>query len=193
MATSTTIIVPIANDMKVLSPEKNIPAIAIITVMPEIKHRATRGGRRSLEGCRLAAPRPSLVALATDVEERVVDADGETDQENDLRDRLVHGHDVARQGDEAHRRDHCGEREAERDQGTDERPEHEHQDHERDRDRDHPGASELRAEHLVESLARRRRAGFDHRELRVRLLHLFGACGDRVDVGSRLVVAALQG
>ena len=36
IATATTIIVPIANDMNVLSPEKNIPAIAISTVMPEI-------------------------------------------------------------------------------------------------------------------------------------------------------------
>ena len=37
IATATTIIVPIANDMNVLSPEKNIPAIAIMTVMPEIR------------------------------------------------------------------------------------------------------------------------------------------------------------
>ena len=37
IATATTSIVPIANDMKVLSPEKNIPAIAIITVMPEMR------------------------------------------------------------------------------------------------------------------------------------------------------------
>ena len=36
IATATTIIVPIANDMNVLSPETSIPAIAIITVMPEI-------------------------------------------------------------------------------------------------------------------------------------------------------------
>ena len=36
IATATTIIVPIANDMNVLSPEKNMPAIAIITVIPEI-------------------------------------------------------------------------------------------------------------------------------------------------------------
>ena len=36
IATATTIIVPIANDMNVLSPERNMPAIAIITVMPEI-------------------------------------------------------------------------------------------------------------------------------------------------------------
>ena len=36
IATATTSIVPIANDMNVLSPEKNIPAIAIITVTPEM-------------------------------------------------------------------------------------------------------------------------------------------------------------
>ena len=37
IATSTTIIVPTEKDMKVLSPERNIPAMAIITVMPEIR------------------------------------------------------------------------------------------------------------------------------------------------------------
>ena len=37
IATATTIIVPIENDMNVLSPEKNMPAIAIMTVMPEIR------------------------------------------------------------------------------------------------------------------------------------------------------------
>ena len=36
IATATTIIVPIANDMNVLSPESNMPAIAMITVKPEI-------------------------------------------------------------------------------------------------------------------------------------------------------------
>ena len=36
MAMPTTIIVPIANDMNVLSPESSMPAIAMITVMPEI-------------------------------------------------------------------------------------------------------------------------------------------------------------
>ncbi len=36
IATATTIIVPTANDMNVLSPERNIPAIAMITVKPEI-------------------------------------------------------------------------------------------------------------------------------------------------------------
>ena len=37
IATATTIIVPIEKDMNVLSPEKNMPAIAIRTVTPEIR------------------------------------------------------------------------------------------------------------------------------------------------------------
>ena len=36
IATATTIIVPIANDMNVLSPESSMPAIAMMTVKPEI-------------------------------------------------------------------------------------------------------------------------------------------------------------
>ena len=35
IATKTTIIVPTEKDMNVLSPERNMPAIATITVMPE--------------------------------------------------------------------------------------------------------------------------------------------------------------
>ena len=37
IATATTIIVPIEKDMNVLSPERNMPAMAISTVMPEIR------------------------------------------------------------------------------------------------------------------------------------------------------------
>ena len=37
IATATTIIVPIEKDMNVLSPERNMPAIAIRTVTPEIR------------------------------------------------------------------------------------------------------------------------------------------------------------
>ncbi len=37
MATATTSMVPMAKDMKVLSPDRNMPAIAIITVTPEIR------------------------------------------------------------------------------------------------------------------------------------------------------------
>ena len=37
IATATTIIVPTEKDMNVLSPERNMPAIAIRTVMPETR------------------------------------------------------------------------------------------------------------------------------------------------------------
>ena len=37
IATATTIIVPTEKDMNVLSPDRNIPAIAIRTVMPETR------------------------------------------------------------------------------------------------------------------------------------------------------------
>ena len=37
IATNTTIIVATENDMNVLSPDRNMPAIAAITVMPEIR------------------------------------------------------------------------------------------------------------------------------------------------------------
>ena len=37
IAIATTIIVPIEKDMNVLSPERNMPAIAIRTVMPEMR------------------------------------------------------------------------------------------------------------------------------------------------------------
>ena len=37
IATATTIMEPIAKDMNVPSPEKNMPAMAIMTVMPEIR------------------------------------------------------------------------------------------------------------------------------------------------------------
>ncbi len=37
MATATTIMVPMAYDMNVLSPENSIPAMAMMTVKPEIR------------------------------------------------------------------------------------------------------------------------------------------------------------
>ena len=58
IATATTSIVPTANDMNVLSPERNIPAIAMITVMPEIstaRPDVAAATSRAASGCRPAA------------------------------------------------------------------------------------------------------------------------------------------
>ena len=155
------------------------------------EHGPARRRCGSLEGGGFAASGATLVTFAADVEQRVVDADREPDQQDDLGDRLVHRHDLARQGDEAQRCEHGRQGEPERDERADERAEHEQQDHERDRDRDHPGAGQLRVEHRVERLAGRRRAGLDHGVVGVGLLHLGGAGDDRVDVGGGLVVGAL--
>ena len=61
---------------------------------------AAGGGGGGLEGCMLAAPGGTLFAFPAQVEERVVDADGEADQEDDLRDLLVDGDELARDCDQ---------------------------------------------------------------------------------------------
>ena len=86
IATATTSIVPTENDMNVLSPERNMPAIAIITVMPEMSTARPEVAAAASSAARLAASGAPLLALAPDVEERVVDADGEPDQQDHLLD-----------------------------------------------------------------------------------------------------------
>ena len=86
------------------------------------------GGCGGLERGALAATGGPLLALAADVEERVVDPDGETDQQDDLDDVLVDGDELARDRDQARRRDDRRDREQQRDQRRDERAEHEQQD-----------------------------------------------------------------
>ena len=110
IATATTSIVPTEKDMNVLSPERNMPAIAIRTVMPETRiarPEVAAAAARAAPSLRPAAP---LLALAPDVEERVVDPDGEADQEDHLHDVLVRGDALARERDQAGGGDDRGER-----------------------------------------------------------------------------------
>ena len=84
----TTIIVPTPIVANSELPETNMPAIAISTVAPEISTawpdvRAAREQRL----VRRASPLP-LLALPAQVEERVVDPDGEADHHDDRGDRL---------------------------------------------------------------------------------------------------------
>ena len=74
-----------ANDSNVASPVMNMPDIAIITVSPEIitARPEVAGGR--LQGLLRALAVGSLLALAAHVEERVVDADREPDQQDQRR------------------------------------------------------------------------------------------------------------
>ena len=76
---------------------------------------AAGGGCGGLEGGVLAASGGTLFALAPEVEERVVDADGEADQEDHLGDLLVDRDELARERDQARGRDDGGDREQQRD------------------------------------------------------------------------------
>ena len=142
IAIATTIIVPIEKDMNTLSPERNMPAIAIRTVKPEIEDGTAGGGCGGLERSGLAASGGTLLAFAPEVEERVVDPDGEPDQQDHLADLLVHREQVARQRDEGGRREHGRDREQQRNRGRDRRAEHEQQDEQRERERDHRDLAE---------------------------------------------------
>ena len=53
------------------------------------QHRTAGGGRGGFDRGPLASPGPPLVTLAAEVEERVVDTDGEPDQQDDLVDRIA--------------------------------------------------------------------------------------------------------
>ena len=90
--------------------------------------RASRRRRRGLERCGLAAAGCPFLAFALEIEERVVDADGESDEQDHLFDLGVDRHQMARQGDQEHRRDHRRERQQQRDAGGEERAERDQQD-----------------------------------------------------------------
>ena len=101
----------------------------------------------------LAASGGTLFALAPEVEERVVDPDGEPDQQDHLGDRLVDGEELAGQRDQGRGRHDRGDREQQRDERGDGGAEDDQQDHERQRERDHPGRREHAVERLVGRLA----------------------------------------
>ena len=114
--------------MNVLSPAKNMPAIAIITVRPETSTARPEVAAAASRAASLAAPGGAFLALAPQVEQRVVDADGEADEQD-------HGRDVSSSGirwlgerDQAHRHEDGGQREQHRHAGGDERAEGDDQD-----------------------------------------------------------------
>ncbi len=141
----------------------------------------------------LAASGGPLLALAPEVEERVVDADGETDQQDHLGDLLVDRDELAGQRDQARRREHRGDREQERQERGDGGAEDEQQDHERQREGDHPGRREHAVERLVDGLAGADAAELVDLEARMPCGGLVDGGLDRLDVGDRLVVVALRG
>ena len=158
------------------------------------EHCPARGRGGGFESSALAPTGLALVPFPAKVEERVVDADGQPDQQDDLLNLPVHRHELAHDRDEPHGREDRGQTDQDRDERRDERAEHEQQDEDRQRQRDHPGLGDPAIDQLVERLLGRD-ACLAHVEGGVRLLHPGGGGGDRVDVFRRLVVvpARLEG
>ena len=102
MATPTTMIVPMPKDEKIALPEKNMPAIAAMTVKPEI---STARPEVAAATSSAAVGRAALVLLLhhpAQVEHRVVDADGQADEHrDDLGDRLMQRGELADRAEQA--------------------------------------------------------------------------------------------
>ena len=90
IATATTRIVPVANEANVASPAKYMPAIATITVRPEMSTARPDVAAAASSAASLAAPGRALLTLTAQVEQRVVDAHRQADQQDHRADRLVH-------------------------------------------------------------------------------------------------------
>ena len=144
MATATTIIVPIANDMNVLSPESSMPAIAMITVKPEISTaRPDVAAAASIDGPSRSA-RPAARHARGGGRRASSRRRRRARSAGSLVDRRVHRHELAGQRDEAHRREDGGQPDQDRHERRDGRAEHEQQDHEREDERDQPGLRDAR-------------------------------------------------
>ena len=96
IATATTMIAPTPSAVNVRSPAKNMPAIATMTVKPETSTARPEVAAAVWTASSLLAPARLLLALAAQVEQRVVDADRQADEQDDRADGVVHRHELAR-------------------------------------------------------------------------------------------------
>jgi hypothetical protein len=163
-----------------------MPAIATITVRPEMSTE-----RPDVAAAASSAARPPggpLLAFPLQVEHRVVDPDGEPDQEHERAGLLGHRQDVARDRDQPERREDGGQGQQQRNARGDERPEGDHEDEQRDREREEPGLLQVLGERRVDGVDHARVAELANEELRVGLLHFFDPVDDRGDLVHRLVL-----
>ena len=164
------IIVPIPIDVKTGLPASSIPAIAISTVRPETSTACPEVAAVRAEGVLRRPALAPLLALAAQVEERVVDADRHAHQQDHrvggVRGRL----DVADDRADAECAEEAREREPDRQQGGDERAEREQEDDERDRHGELLRLAEVVADGLVQDVRRAGEAELLDQEARMRLL-----------------------
>ncbi len=149
-------------------------------------------GRRGcgLERGTFAASGGPFLALALQVEERVVDADGEPDQEHERAGLVRHREDVAGPGDDAEGGKDSRQGEQQRDPGGGESAERDHEDDERDRERQHPGFAEVLLNGRRESVDCAGHAELADVELRVCLLGCVDLGENRIELLRRLVGCA---
>ena len=153
-ATPTTRIEPIAIAPLSGSPRKKMPASEAITVRPETRTAWPLVAAAASSAASLPAPARPLLALALEVEERVVDGHGHADQHHqDLR-ALAGRHELARDGGQPEGGEHRGQPEQHRDAGREQRAEGQQQDEQGDRDREELRLLEVLRELVVELLAR---------------------------------------
>ena len=152
--------------------------------------RRRRGGRQR----RLLAPSGlALLALAPQVEHRVVDADSEADEQDDLVDGVVDSaDDVAQRAHDADRRDDGRQREQQRYSGGDERAECEQQDDQGDREGGGEGLAEVVLDDLVDLLLGAGVAELAQGEAGVRLLDVGDGLNRRLDAVHDVAVIARQ-
>ena len=127
-----------------------------------------------------------LLANAANVEQRVVNADGESDQENDVLDRVVDRSDLTQRSDESERRHDGTDRQQERDPCGQQRAEGDEQDDEGQGQRAELGFVEIGLDDLVKPLLRA-----DIAELLDAQARVGCGCGiDSRDVASTVLAAA---
>ena len=147
------------------------------------EHRAARCGGGCFDCGPLATSCCTLLPLAPQVEQRVVDADREPDQENDRGGLLSHGQEVAGERDETEGGDDSGQAEQQRNARGHERAERDHQDQQGDRQGELSGLLEVVRVRRLDSVDRAGVAELADEELGMNgLSHV-----DSVEYGADLV------
>jgi hypothetical protein len=116
---------------------------------------APRRGRSDRHRIERSSSLPPFLTFAADIEQRVVHADGHTDEQDHRGEDVGGGEEVRRERREPHGGGDRRQREHHRDGRGDEGPEHDDQDHQRDGYRQELGALEVVGVQLVERVADR--------------------------------------
>ena len=191
-AIATTTMVASAIEVKTARPVNSSPASATTTVTPETTiARPTVAAAASSAAC-ASLTGAALLALTADVEEGVVDADGEPDQGHQRAAAAAVGRDLGDDAERAHGGGDRGQAEQQRHRRGDDGAERQQQDHERDRERDDLRALEVLLEDLLEALVHGAPAGLVQRGVGVGAPDRGDGSLDRRDVLGGVVGVAAQ-